>query len=218
MGKRPPENGSGDGGVGGALDERFTSADLDPRLRWLNPPARWRVEPVPGRLLVEPDAETDFWRRTHYGFNADNGHFLFLEVAGDFTALAHVLFQPAHQYDQAGLMVRASQDCWLKTSVEYEPEGPSRLGAVVTNGGFSDWSVQDFPRRAKEVRLRVTRRGCDMEVEFRRTTEAPWKLMRIAHLDAPGRDGVQCGLYACSPKGAGFRAAFHRFRIVRNSD
>jgi uncharacterized protein len=214
MGERPLGNGSGKGGVDVALDERFTRSDLDPRLGWLNPPARWRVEPVPGRLVVEPDGETDFWRRTHYGFSADNGHFLFVEVSGDFTALTHVAFQPANQYDQAGLMVRVSGDCWLKTSVEYESEGPSRLGAVVTNGGFSDWSVQDFPHHAGEVWLRVTRRGCDMEIEFRPTAGVPWKLMRIAHLDVPGRDTLQCGLYACSPKGAGFRAAFHRFLIA----
>jgi uncharacterized protein len=198
------------------IDERFASADLDPRLQWMNPPVVWRVDASRGRLLVEPDGETDFWQRTHYGFRADNGHFLFLEVAGDFAALTRVVFRPANRYDQAGLMVRVSPDCWLKTSVEYETEGPNRLGAVVTNAGLSDWSVQDFPRRAREVWLRVIRRGSDLEVEFRRTAGTPWKLLRLARLHAsPDRDAVQCGLYACSPKGVGFRAAFHGFEVTR---
>jgi len=198
------------------IDERFASADLDPRLQWMNPPAGWRLDAPRGRLLVEPDGETDFWQRTHYGFRADNGHFLFLEVAGDFAALTRVVFRPANQYDQAGLMVRVSPDCWLKTSVEYETEGPNRLGAVVTNAGFSDWSVQDFPRRTREVWLRIVRRGADLEVEFRRTAAAPWKLLRLARLhDCPDRDPVQCGLYACSPKGKGFLAAFHGFKVAR---
>ena len=34
---------------------------------------------------------------------------------------AHVAFNPVHRYDQAGLMVRVSPTCWLKTSVEHEP-------------------------------------------------------------------------------------------------
>lgn len=38
-----------------------------------------------------------------------------------------------------------SENCWLKTSLEYIPEGPSHLGAVVTNNGYSDWSTQDYP-------------------------------------------------------------------------
>lgn len=35
-------------------------------------------------------------------------------------------------------MIRFSEDCWLKTSVEFESvKEPSRLGAVVTNHGYS---------------------------------------------------------------------------------
>jgi regulation of enolase protein 1 (concanavalin A-like superfamily) len=80
----------------------------------------------------------DFWQRTHYGFEADNGQILFAPVAGDFVLATQVRFHPVHQYDQAGLMVRVSPSGWLKTSAEYEPIGPSRLAAVVTNDTSSD--------------------------------------------------------------------------------
>ncbi len=200
------------------LDERFNQPALDPRLRWLNPPPNWAVDSLLPALVVQPAAPTDFWQETHYGFRADNGHFLFTEVAGDFTVTTKVRFHPVHQYDQAGLMVRLEPHCWIKASVEYEPHGPSRLGAVVTNHGFSDWSVQDFPRAAREICLRIRKEALDFTIEFASSDQADWKLMRIAHLHIEHATPLFCGLYACSPKGDGFRAEFEFLEIARNSD
>lgn len=45
-------------------------------------------------LHVEPDAPTDFWQRTHYGFRVDNGHFLHADVTGDFVLGVRVCFRP----------------------------------------------------------------------------------------------------------------------------
>ena len=200
------------------LDERFNQPSLDARLRWLNPPPVCHLERAASMLVVQPAAETDFWQETHYGFRADNGHFLFIEITGDFTLTTKVRFHPAHQYDQAGLMIRVGPVCWLKTSVEYEPHGPAHLGVVVTNHGFSDWSVQDFPRDGKEVCLRIRKESLDFIVEFAPTEQASWNLMRIAHLHVDDGAPLQGGLYACSPKGDGFRAEFHFLTITRRSD
>jgi uncharacterized protein len=156
---------------------------------------------------------TDFWQRTHYGFEADNGHFLFAATSGDFVMTTRVRFFPKHQYDQAGLMVRLSAACWLKTSVEYEPDAPGRLGAVVTNGAYSDWSTQEFPAGRTETWLRVRREGTDYIVDASIDGQA-WQQIRMAHLhdDRPGGP-VACGLYACSPKAAGFVAEFAHLEI-----
>ena len=63
-------------------------------------------------------------------------------------------------------MVRLSAQDWLKTSVEFEPGEPSRLGCVVTNHGWSDWSTQDIdPTAGRHVAFRVTRREADYLVE-----------------------------------------------------
>lgn len=193
-----------------SLRECFAGPALDPRLRWHCEPFRWSVHPEGPFLRVEPDAATDFWQRTHYGFEADNGHFLFAEVEGDFVLTAHVRFRPAHQYDQAGVMVRVSPACWLKASVEHEPDGPSRLGAVVTNHGYSDWSTQTFASGPGEVWLRVRREGDDYLVEASRDGRA-WEQIRLAHLHEG--QAVACGLYACSPKEAGFVAEFNHLSI-----
>ena len=93
---------------------------IDPRFQWHCQPASWSIDTADMKLTIAPDGGTDFWQRTHYGFCADNGHFLGAAIPDDFEMTTEVSMKPLHQYDQAGLMVRLSPDCWLKTSVEYE--------------------------------------------------------------------------------------------------
>ena len=196
------------------LHDPFAGPVLPASLRWHCEPATWRLDPAARCLRVEPDAATDFWQRTHYGFRVDNGHFLHQEVDGDFVLTARVRFRPVHQYDQAGVMVRLSESCWIKASVEHEPHGPGRLGAVVTNFGYSDWSTQDHPAGPGELWFRARREADDYLVESSPDGRT-WGQIRMAHLhEARGRP-VGCGVYACSPKGAGFAADFTHFSIRR---
>jgi len=201
------------------LDETFSGESLHPLLKWMNPPAVWRVEPSRSQFLLEPDGATDFWQQTHYGFRADNGHFLYAETPGDSIATVGIEYHPAHQYDQAGLMARFSAECWLKTSTEFEVTGPSHLGAVVTNYGFSDWSLQDFPYRSLHSDaglsycLRLRREGQDFIVEHAPDVCGPWTLMRIARLASGPEQSCQIGLYACSPKESGCRVGVRFLRI-----
>jgi len=190
------------------LHQDFRAAALDARLEWFNPPERWQLDAHGPGLAIEPDGRTDFWQRTHYGFSADNGHFLGLNLQGDFVLSTEVRFHPLHQYDQAGLMIRGDANCWVKASVEHEPQGRPQLGAVVTNNGYSDWSLQDFPFSERTLRLRMTRHGADVQVEFAPAGSKQWKLMRVARLHWPDQVPLRAGLYACSPKDAGFRAEF----------
>ena len=99
-------------------------------------------------FIVRSKAETDFWLKTHYGFEVMNGHVFYNEMMTDFQAEVQLRMNPNSKFDQAGLFVMISENCWLKTSLEYIPEGPSHLGAVVTNNGYSDWSTQDYPTEA----------------------------------------------------------------------
>lgn len=195
------------------LHEDFLGPTLDAQLDWFNPPKRWRLAAARPGLTIEPEGQTDFWQRTHYGFRADNGHFLGLELVSDFVLITQVSWHPRHQYDQAGLMLRGDADTWLKASVEHEPEGRPQLGAVVTNHGFSDWSLQDFPFAENTVRLRITRQGPEVQVEFASADRGRWALMRLARLHWPERAPLRAGLYACAPKAAGFRAEFACLRV-----
>jgi regulation of enolase protein 1 (concanavalin A-like superfamily) len=194
------------------LDESFTGTSLHPQLQWHCEPSRWSLQADRHCLLVAPDSGTDFWQRTHYGFEADNGHLLFTTMVGDFVLTTQVRFHPVHQYDQAGLMVRVSASCWLKASVEYEPVGPSRLGAVVTSYAYSDWSTQGFAPGPGAVWFRVRREGDDYLIDTSPDGSC-WEQIRVAHLHEGRSQPVQCGIYACSPKGAGFMAEFDHLTI-----
>ncbi len=192
------------------LLEKFETR-LNSNLGWFCPPAQWSLED--GNLKIWPDEKTDFWQRTHYGFQNDNGHFLFAEFDGDFVLSTKVKFFPHHQYDQAGLMVRLSPDFWIKTSIEFEPEVPNRLGAVVTRHGYSDWSTQDISKKVCEFELQIRREGDDYIVEYRQFERENWTQMRMAHLENENQIPVQCGLYACSPIASGFWAYFEFLKI-----
>lgn len=197
------------------LNETFDRETLDPRLTWLNPPSLWRLDRDRSRLVIETNAHTDFWQRTHYGFRSDSGHFLYCAAPDNSIVTAMFHSYPAHQYDQAGLMIRFSQDCWLKASVEFEPAGASQLGAVVTNHGYSDWSLQDFPYPGGlSYCLRVRLQGADLLVEHAADESGPWRLMRVAHLLPEPATAPDCGVYACSPQASGYRAEVEFLRIA----
>lgn len=194
-----------------SLDESFSGTAFDARLQWFNEPKSAALGAA--GLSVETLAGSDFWQRTHYGFRVDSGHALLLPVTGDFLLETEVAFEPHHQYDQAGLFVRLSERCWLKTSIEFEGGAPSRLGSVVTNDAWSDWATQDVSPSLCRARYRITRRAGDYLIEHE---SAPGTLsqIRLAHLaEDDGQRPILAGLYACSPKGEGFRATFRHLRV-----
>lgn len=182
---------------------------LNEQLQWHYEPAAWKINGA--WLEIVCDSATDFWQRTHYGFRADNGHFLYVELKGDFILETHVRCDFQHQYDQAGLMVRVSDECWMKTSVENELNEPRKLGVVVTNHGYSDWSTQDISDSITEYRLQIIRKGSDYKVASFHEASGEWVQLRLFHLfDSPV---VQAGIYACSPKEGGFKASFSYLKV-----
>jgi regulation of enolase protein 1 (concanavalin A-like superfamily) len=129
----------------------------------------------------------------------------------DFIIETGVSYTFKHQYDQAGLMVRLSPECWIKTSIEYEQDAENKLGVVVTNDGFSDWSTQNCLKNINNLFYRIIKKGSDYIVQYREKMDSVWIQLRITHLQDTGI--VKCGIYACSPKNRGFTAKFHYLKI-----
>lgn len=178
---------------------------------WLHPPARWTIDSA---LELTSLPDTDYWQRTHYGFQRDTGHFLHTTIDGDFGVTAALSFDPTAQYDQCGLMCRVDSQQWIKCSVEYETPEWSRLGSVVTNHGYSDWATQDVSTTITRMHYRINRRGSDFLLAWSDDGSA-WHQMRIAHLhECPAV--IQVGFYACSPTGPGFTCRVHDLTIAPN--
>lgn len=192
----------------------FSEGKLDSNVSWFCPPAQFQIDTETNRLVIKTDAKTDFWQRTHYGFEADNGHFLYREVKGDFEIMTKVHTYPVNRYDQAGLMIRVSKDTWIKTSVEYNPDGPNQLGAVVTNQGFSDWSSQNFTQNKSALYFKIQRKNDDYTVCYSSDGDS-WTQLRLAYLLNSSKEPVQVGIYACSPQGEGYEAQFDFIKVEK---
>jgi regulation of enolase protein 1 (concanavalin A-like superfamily) len=169
------------------------------RFQWAHEPPRWQLGDGL-ELTTAPDS--DYWQRTHYGFQRDNGHFFFTLAHGDFTLVAQLHGEPNAQYDQCGLMARADAGQWVKCSAEYESVEHSRLGSVVTNHGYSDWASQDVAGPVTRLWYRLRREGDDILADWS-ADGAAWRQMRVTHLHGCPPE-LQVGVYACSPTGGGF--------------
>lgn len=170
---------------------------------WLNPPTASRIDGT--KLTLTTGDRTDFWRKTHYDFIRDSGHFLHHPVSGDFTAEVTVNANYEALYDQAGLMLRIDDTRWVKAGVEYT-DGQPFFSTVITNDR-SDWSIVALPFSADRLRLRLTRHDDAIRVQVQRPDDS-WLMTRLGYLQA---GPAQIGVMACSPERAGFVAHFHTY-------
>ncbi|WP_309083436.1 DUF1349 domain-containing protein [Chelativorans sp.] len=181
--------------------------DLKEGFRWLNPPPRFEIGET--EIMARTRANTDFWQGTFYGFHRDSGHFYGKRVEGDFTAEVTIHGRYEVLYDQAGLMVRLDAHHWVKTGIE-QTDGENYLSVVVTNRQ-SDWSLLKFSGAADDVRIRLTRHGEAIRVQYIDPADGHWKLARLAYLrPAPA---MQVGVMCCSPEREGFEVTFRDFSI-----
>ncbi len=176
-------------------------------MEWLNEPASWqRTGDV---LTVSVDPGTDFWRETGYGYIRDSGHVYGEVLAGDLDVSVRMRCVLEAQYDQAGVMIRADEQTWLKTGVEFF-EGRPRLSTVLTLGR-SSWMVTDLPEGTDDIGLRVSRRGDAVEVRYQ-IGDGQAELAALVYMP-PGAD-VLAGVMAAAPEGPGFRVTFQDLRIA----
>lgn len=177
-------------------------SDMD----WTAPPRHWEIEPN-GVLFAKSGLRTDFWQKTFYGFERDDGHALLTQRKGDFTATLSVKGEYNELYDQAGLMIRLSPSAWIKFGIELT-DGETHLSVVVTNGA-SDWSAQPI-KLIDSVSLRATRLGSSVLLQYG-SNELGWQMARLAPFM---ENEVGVGPYLCSPEREGFEARFRDFSIT----
>ncbi len=174
--------------------------------QWLNPPGKWTLED--GKLSLETDYQTDFWRETHYGFIRHSGHFWQIPAPPRFTATLNFDGQYETLYDQAGLMLYIDEQNWLKCGIEHS-DGMTNFSIVVTRGK-SDWSVIGHPLISGPQQVRLTAMDNAVLAHFQ-TPNGAWQLMRVANF--PSSTEAWLGPMACSPERAGFSAKFLDLQI-----
>lgn len=194
---------------------------LPDQLYWINKQPKFElVAEESGRRLgglhVTTSEKSDFWRKTFYTpllVKADAPALLVKIPSGlkEWTAeLRFSLENASHQFDQAGLMVYANEEKWMKAGIEMV-DGSPRLSCVVTNG-CSDWSVRPWSSAAAtDVSVRVSHVRGSLAVESK-IGDGTWSFYRIApSMVAEFEGDVGVGMICCSPTQPGMSAVFHHF-------
>ena len=163
-----------------------------------------------GVLVVTTRKGSDFWRTTAYGFDRDSGHALLVPFPDDCAVEITFDLDYEEQFDQAGVLVRASPTEWVKAGVEVSDRLP-HVGAVATRQ-LSDWSLAPVPDWAgRQVTIRASRSGDALTLRAR-VADGRWQLVRVAPVPAGAE--VLVGPYCCSPTRAGLQVRFGDLRFT----
>lgn len=175
-------------------------------MKWHNEPPNW--EEKDNLLKITSGFKTDFWRKTHYGFIRDTGHFRYQTIVGNFQATVKIVGKYQMLYDQAGLMIREDEKTWLKCGIEFL-NGKQYASTVVTKD-YSDWSIVSLPENPESLWLKLDRKDGTIETSYSLNGEQ-YNMMRLAYLTET--DTVQIGLMSASPEREGFEVIFSDFKI-----
>lgn len=175
-------------------------------MEWYNEPATWSDDGDKLTMVVTP--KSDYWRKTHYGFTADNGPFYFCRENGEFEVTVKITGDYRSQYDQMGLMLRIDEEHWIKTGIEYV-DGICHFSAVVTNK-VSSWNVIPLMAKPLSIWIKAIRRKDAVEI-FYSTDNRKFILANLAYF--PENLQALVGMMSASPTGEGFPAIFENFSI-----
>lgn len=176
---------------------------------WLTSPRSSSIEA--GMLKIMPEKGRDFWQKTLYGFEFEDGPALLAKWDCDTgVEVSFRLNSFVELYDQAGLLLYHGKEQWIKAGIEMN-DGIPQLAVVVTDG-YSDWSLAAVPEWAgEEVALRASIIK-DAVVIRARSDKHAWRTIRVARFPYPSNN--QAGPYACSPLREGFEVTFTRWEIT----
>lgn len=181
------------------------------RMQWFNEPESWKTEN--GVLTMEVTPQSDYWRISHYGFTVDDAPFLYTLRGGEFEVKVKISGEYKVRFDQAGLMLRADKENYIKTGIEFV-DGKYNLSTVVTHK-TSDWSVIELDRPVDFVWIKAVRRLDAVEI-FYSFDDKEYTMMRNCWLQ--DNTPVMVGMMAASPDGDGFKATFEHFKIKHLPD
>lgn len=178
---------------------------------WYNQPKTWAVEN--NKLSMYVTAQTDYWRKTHYGFIVDDGPFLYQLIGGEFEVKVKITGEYKTRFDQMGIMIRIDEKTWVKSGVEFV-NGKINISTVVTNE-FSDWSIIETPHSTLSLWIKAIRKLDAIEF-FYSVDDITYTMTRLAYF--PEHKPVLVGMTAASPDGDGFNAIFEDFEIKHLPD
>lgn len=180
-------------------------------LTWTREPEHYTITEDRVEIITQPC--TDLWQRTYYHFRNDNAPLLQMKTDEHyFSFVVKTNFETKHRFDQCGIVMYLDSENWIKASIEYENKDIQRLGTVVTNHGYSDWSSTDIDASIQSMWFRLSRRENDFCVE-NSIDGINYHQMRICHM-FDVTEIVPFGIYACSAENSSFKSIFTHMEIT----
>ena len=181
------------------------------RMQWFNEPESWSIKN--NKLTMQVTPQSDYWRISHYGFTVDDAPFLYTTRGGEFEVKVKISGDYKVRFDQAGLMLRADKENYIKAGIEFV-DGKYNISCVVTHH-TSDWSVITLDKSIDFIWIKAVRRLDAVEI-FYSFDDKNYTMMRNCHL--ADNTPVMVGLMAACPDGKGFEARFESFKITHLPD
>lgn len=178
-------------------------------LSWTNKPTHAIVGKT--KVIIESEPFTDLWSQTYFHTTKSNATLLTLPIEQNFTFSAKVEFKFKRQFDQAGIILYANGDNYVKLCIEYMDETASLMSVVVTHHGFSDWSSFSVASGLSSMYFRLSCLDGDVKCE-NSGDGVHYKQMRIFHLRRR-EEKYQVGLFLASPLDSCFEAHFSELYI-----
>lgn len=180
-------------------------------MQWFNRPQQFEWHE--GSLVMQVTPQSDYWRKTHYGFIVDDGPFCYEMRGGEFEVSVKLMGEYQTRFDQMGLMFRIDEKTWIKTGVEFV-EGKYHISTVHTVE-YSSWSMIALDQSPEAVWMKAVRRIDAVEI-FYSLDGVQYQLMNVAYF--PDNKPIMVGMMAASPDGKGFKAKFEGFNIQHLAD
>lgn len=174
---------------------------------WINEPKDYILKSH--QLILATEPHTDLWSKTYYGKIENTAPILCFDYYTEESITVCCQYKFKKKYDQCGMVVYITDDCWFKICVGYRDNEFSRLSTVVTMNGYSDWSSMNIGSDISLMFFRLSKQGYDFKIE-NSFDGKHFKQMRVFHLDPLGKP-LRVGLYACSPLDSSFDATFSHF-------
>ena len=181
------------------------------KMEWYNAPDDYSIEGE--KLIMQVTPQSDYWRKTHYGFTVDDGPFYYEVRGGEFEVSVKITGEYKIRYDQMGLMLRIDEKHWIKTGIEYV-DGVYNFSTVVTND-YSSWSVVALKEKPNSIWIKAIRKIDAVEIFYSLDGEN-YIMSNLAYF--PEYKPAMVGMMAASPDGQGFKAIFEEFKIKHLPD
>jgi len=169
---------------------------------WYNEPENVRFEA--DSMVIYAKSGTEFWQSIHRNFKKDNGHFFFSRQSGDFILTLKWSFDKMTRLSQCGLMVRADERNWLKTSIMNEGETEEDvLSSAMCKDGHMDWTGFSLNERIHEIWFRIQRVDDDYVLFYSIDGS---RFIRLRAFYMQSIDDIKVGAYVASPNESDFFA------------